>query len=69
MSKKSKTSPRQPSLFPKRPMPQMPEGYYSSGPNLRWRLDRKLDLLWARCRRSRKGSRAGIGRINEAANL
>ncbi len=27
------SSPRQPSLFPKRPVPQMPEGYYSSGPN------------------------------------
>jgi DNA modification methylase len=33
MPKKSKTSPRQPSLLPKRPIPQMPEGYYSSGPN------------------------------------
>jgi hypothetical protein len=30
---KRKTSLRQPSLFPKRPVPQMSEGYYSSGPN------------------------------------
>jgi 16S rRNA G966 N2-methylase RsmD len=33
MPKKSKTSLRQPSLLPKRPIPKMPEGYYSSGPN------------------------------------
>jgi DNA modification methylase len=31
--KKTKTSTRQPSLLPKRAIPQMPEGYYSSGPN------------------------------------
>jgi DNA modification methylase len=30
---KKKHSPDQPDLFPKRPIPQMPEGYYSSGPN------------------------------------
>jgi 16S rRNA G966 N2-methylase RsmD len=30
---KRKLSPRQPSLFPQKPIPQMPEGYYSSGPN------------------------------------
>ena len=30
---KKKRSPNQPTLFPKRPVPQMPEGYYSSGPN------------------------------------
>ena len=28
---KQKLVPRQPSLFPKRLIPQMPEGYYSSG--------------------------------------
>ncbi len=33
MPKKTKPSPRQPSLLPKRAIPQMPEGYYSSGPN------------------------------------
>ena len=30
---KKKTTHQNPSLFPKRPIPQMPEGYYSSGPN------------------------------------
>ena len=30
---KRKSSSLQPSLFPKRPIPQMPDGYYSSGPN------------------------------------
>jgi len=33
MHKKTKASARQPSLFPKRAIPQMPEGYYTSGPN------------------------------------
>jgi len=30
---KKKYYPQQPSFLPKRPIPQMPEGYYSSGPN------------------------------------
>jgi DNA modification methylase len=30
---KQKHNPQQPSILPKRPVPQMPEGYYSSGPN------------------------------------
>lgn len=30
---KQKSSSRQPDLFPKKTIPQMPEGYYSSGPN------------------------------------
>jgi len=30
---KQKPYPHQPSFLPKRPVPQMPEGYYSSGPN------------------------------------
>lgn len=30
---KRKPTARQPQLFPKRPVPQMPEGYYASGPN------------------------------------
>lgn len=33
MARKTIKSTRQPSLFPKRPVPQMPDGYYSSGPN------------------------------------
>lgn len=33
MPKRTRLSPRQPSLLPKRPIHQMPEGYYSSGPN------------------------------------
>lgn len=33
MPKKNIASSRQPSLLPKRAIPQMPEGYYSSGPN------------------------------------
>jgi DNA modification methylase len=31
--KKKEYSPNQPVLLPKSPIPQMPEGYYSSGPN------------------------------------
>jgi len=33
MARKTIKSTHQPSLFPKRPVPQMPDGYYSSGPN------------------------------------
>src|SRR4030065_1111055 len=33
MSKKNIASSRQPSLLSKRSIPQMPDGYYSSGPN------------------------------------
>ena len=33
MPKKTKPTSRQPSLLPRIPVPQMPEGYYSSGPN------------------------------------